>query len=320
MAQQKGWAPFLDEVDPQEAQRRVLYWMGYELAVHKLSARSMRGKLSALRWYHVRNMKVNPMDAMPMVKDWISSLEKINGPAHQKLPVPAPLLEAILAVLSPSHDHTALGAAICTGFWWCLRSSEYLADDSGHFDPDRAITWEDVSCRVLNGDKRKIIPIKELPNAIGENQVCEVTLRLFSNKNSLNTCTRTVRMVKDNGSCPVQALAKLVTSSIITFGDLHLKAAVFQKENEKAINRSTVSQALKLAAEAAGVPAANVASHSLRRGGASAYIAAGASEEALVRFGRWTSEAYLAYVYPHAEVLHKALKKACKMVPRFELR
>ena len=102
--------------------------------------------------------------------------------------------------------------------------------------------------------------------------------------------------------------------------DLHLKAAVFQKENEKAINRSTVSQALKLAAEAAGAPAAKVASHSLRRGGASAYIAAGALEEALVRFGRWTSEAYLAYVYPHAEVLHKALKKACKMVPRFELR
>ena len=81
-----------------------------------------------------------------------------------------------------------------------------------------------------------------------------------------------------------------------------------------------VSQALKLAAAAAGIPAAKVASHSLRRGGASAYIAAGASEEALVRFGRWTSEAHQAYVYPHAEMLYKALRKACKEVPRFELR
>lgn len=63
-----------------------------------------------------------------------------------------------------------------------------------------------------------------------------------------------------------------------------------------------------------------MASHSLRRGGSSAYIAAGASESALIRFGRWTSDAYQAYVYPHAQVLHAALKKATKMVPRFELR
>ena len=69
VAHQKGWSPFLDELEKPEAQRRVLYWMGYELAVHQLSARSMRGKLSALRWHHVRNMRCNPLEEMVTVKD-----------------------------------------------------------------------------------------------------------------------------------------------------------------------------------------------------------------------------------------------------------
>ena len=318
VAAQKGWDPFLDELA--EAQKRVLYWMGYELAVHNLSARSMRGKLSALRWHHIRNMKCNPLDEMGMLKDWIGNLEKINGPVKQKLPVPTPLLEALLTAMSESHNHLALGAAICTGFWWCLRASEYLADDGVAFDPDRAITWSDVFCRVVEGKSRKTIVTEDIPEAISKGQVCEITLRLFSDKNSLQTCTRTVRMVKENATCPVQAIAKLVSSTLITHGALFPREAVFRKVSGEAISRDTVSQALKLAAAAAGIPAAKVASHSLRRGGASAYIAAGASEEALVRFGRWTSEAYQAYVYPHAEMLYKALRKACKEFPRFELR
>ena len=320
VAHQKGWSPFLDELEKPEAQRRVLYWMGYELAVHQLSARSMRGKLSALRWHHVRNMRCNPLEEMVTVKDWIGSLEKINGPAQQKLPVPTPLLEALLTAMSTSHNHLALGAAICTGFWWCLRASECLADDGAAFDPDRAITWSDVFCRVVKNKTRKTITTEELPVAILRGQVCEITLRLFSNKNNLNTCTRTVRMVKGSATCPVQAIAKLVSSTLSSHGVLSPREAVFRKITGEAISRDMVSQALKLAAAAAGVPAVKIASHSLRRGGASAYVAAGASEEAIIRFGRWTSEAYQAYVYPHAEMLYKALRKACKEVPRFELR
>ena len=37
-----------------------------------------------------------------------------------------------------------------------------------------------------------------------------------------------------------------------------------------------------------------------------------------MRFGRWCSLAYHRYVFPHSELMAKALDVASKMVPRFE--
>ncbi len=126
--------------------------------------------------------------------------------------------------------------------------------------------------------------------------------------------------VKASTTCPVKAIARLIQSTLKVHGKLSKRASLFLKEDCSVYSRGDISEIYKLAAEAAGIPGAKVASHSARRGGSSAYIAAGASEEALQRFGRWTSDAYHAYVYPHAQILHKALTKAVEMVPRFELR
>jgi hypothetical protein len=83
--------------------------------------------------------------------------------------------------------------------------------------------------------------------------------------------------------------------------------------------RGEVSEWLKQGAEACNIPRARVASHSLRRGGASAYVAAGLSDAHIERFGRWTSTAYKAYVYQHAEAIKAALITAAVQVPRFEM-
>ena len=108
---------------------------------------------------------------------------------------------------------------------------------------------------------------------------------------------------------------------------LHLKkfghpprqsSAVFCDERGKAFERKDISKLLATAAEDCGLPKARYASHSLRRGGASAYAAAGLKGRDICRFGRWTSEAYEAYVYDAADKLDQVLKKAVRLVPRFE--
>ena len=58
-----------------------------------------------------------------------------------------------------------------------------------------------------------------------------------------------------------------------------------------------VSDALKGAAVECGIAASRIASHSLRRGGASAYAAAGVPDEDIRRFGRWTSYGFKVYAY-----------------------
>ena len=95
-------------------------------------------------------------------------------------------------------------------------------------------------------------------------------------------------------------------------------AAVFALEKGEVLSRAQVSDILKQAAATAGIPSARIASHSLRRGGASAFVAAEASDEAIQRFGRWTSDAYKAYVFPHAAELAASQRKAMLTVPCFE--
>ena len=178
-----------------------------------------------------------------------------------------------------------------------------------------------------------------------------MSLRLYSGKNSLETCTRTVwettedteeskvqvealreKMRKNSfefaegeleafiSVCPIRAIKRLLSAYVNHHGEYPKEEqAVFAKENGESITRDEISRWLKEAAAACGIPKAMVASHSLRRGGASAYVAAGLSDDHVCRFGRWTSMAYKAYVYQHAEALKGALQAAAIQVPRFEM-
>ena len=63
------------------------------------------------------------------------------------------------------------------------------------------------------------------------------------------------------------------------------------------ISREGVSEALRLAAVVLGYPAHLVASHSLRKGGATAMLAVTSDVETVKRFGGWKSDAVHAYLY-----------------------
>ena len=73
------------------------------------------------------------------------------------------------------------------------------------------------------------------------------------------------------------------------------------------------------AAMAAKLPEARFASHSLRRGGATHYVAAGKlSDEEVCRLGRWTSIAYKGYVYSHSEESLEAMRRSAHLTPILE--
>ena len=63
------------------------------------------------------------------------------------------------------------------------------------------------------------------------------------------------------------------------------------------VSREGISEALRLAAVALGYPAHLVASHSLRKGGATAMLAVTSDVETVKRFGGWKSDAVHAYLY-----------------------
>ena len=317
VARARGWSEDLSGVSLEEGQKRVMYFMGVEKSEFKLQARSIRSKLSGIRWWHVKRLKGNPLEAMDGVYAWLKDLEKVDGPAEPKLPVPISVLQLLFLLLSRDElDAFVKKAALTTGFFLLLRSAEYLKADNEDFDPTRALTWEDLQCRV----GRKKASFKEAAQALRARKPVSIGATLFSFKNNLETCTRTVAAVYDSDICTVHALVALYLKLCEVRGkDPGAEEAVFTLESGQVLSRGEVSNLLKAAAAKSGVPQARVASHSLRRGGASAYIASGeCSEEAVMRHGRWTSTAYHDYVFPHSEALMKALEKAHTLVPRFE--
>ena len=77
----------------------------------------------------------------------------MDGPAAVKLPFPVPLLRGICVILEALDclDADALDWAITHGFWFLMRSVEYLAEDGCEFDSDRSVTWwRQVSGKLLS--------------------------------------------------------------------------------------------------------------------------------------------------------------------------
>jgi len=265
-------------------------------------------------------------------------MEKIDGPTEPKLSVPITLLQSAFALLKtdpeyasdPLHyHHSCIKGSLLTGFWFLLRSAEYLAEDNGAFDPERSLTWQDVA-PWLEG---KRLPFHRIAEAD------KISIAIYSGKNNLETYTRSLPRVPGSDVCVVAALAGVYAAYHRKFGTSPSpRKEVFKKNAVQHITRAGVSNYLKLAADAAGIPMGRVASHSLRRGtssprispqqltriyayslgGATQYVASGLSDQHVARCGRWKSDAYKAYVYGHSEAIQAPLLRAVHLVPRLE--
>jgi hypothetical protein len=313
-------------------------WCGFLRRNHGNKTTTIRGKLSGVRWAHIKDLRKNPFTDMESLKDWLADATKMDGPVEPKLPVPVSIIMMIIVCMEDTYDLRSLKAAILMGYWFLLRSVEYLAEDSGGFDPDRSLTWGDLRAMVEDSDgetqahfdmshiltgnagsKWRAIEMADLATQLKAGKSCDLSGTFFSDKNSLSTCTRTLPSTAGSDLCVVQAVADLYEAHVKLTGKApNSKAAVFAKADGSVYTRGYVSDILKEAAAVSGVPKARIASHSLRRGGASTYAAAGISDKAIQRWGRWTSSAYQSYVYPHMAQFAKGLKKAMHVVPRFE--
>ena len=94
---------------------------------------------------------------------------------------------------------------------------------------------------------------------------------------------------------------------------------VFMLSTGKPLHRAKVSAIIKETLCKVGVPPRLAGSHSLRRGGASLYRAAGVPDEDVKRFGRWNSDAYKLYINITVTALDQWAGVLAHTLPRFEL-
>ena len=288
----ENYPVLLTGADPVRDEQQLLNFVAYEGWVCGNKASTVRSKLSGVRWHHLNAGLPNPLEGKHRVGSAIKALKRLRGDSTGKLPATPQLLRHIKRCLDfRKPRHAVIWCAVTFGFFLMMRCSEYLAEGKV-FDPVRALTTD------------KVLPqAGGQPIEAGDFERADALTILFElSKTDQNRigCTRTVFATGDD-LCPVEAYKQLRR---VRGSDWNAREAVMMDKTGWIMNRDFMASLLKVAGVDCGVPDSEVATHSLRIGGATAmYATQKYSDDEIRRFGRWKSDCWRRYVYSAREAV-----------------
>ena len=308
-----GWPALIEDPTHPLEQYRLKRWISYEHEIQGIKGDSIKAKFPAINKFHKAHGKLPPFEYALDAVAWASELKRGDLPSQPKLCVPKQLIEvhAIEQDLTHNCDVEAEVCAMATAVDYCLRSLEYTEQDNGKVDP-RALHWRDVTLKDVHG---------EVLTGWSARKCKRMTLSLLSSKNSLRRCTRTAHLLEHEFTNSVRLIRNRYLRIVGETGTVpDPNAPVFQYTSGRTVSRRRVSQIIQDLMASVGVPRRFVASHSLRRTGASLLAATGlASDEDIKRWGRWTSNAYKLYVHLENSRYKAWAEAVARIKPVFEL-
>ena len=248
------------------------------------------------------------------LRNLMTDLKKKDPAAIAKAPATPQLLSLILMFLDQDKwDGLMFKVILLIAFWYMLRSAECLSSEKRVIDKTRVLLWRNVLLRSSMEIDAKICAGDEFK------QGTVMTLEVTSTKNKLGLCTRTIEE-SSSELCAVKAVKELHAKiKEVTGSYPHPDQAICERSSKEFLTRDEVSKVLQAAALQSGVSAKMVASHSLRRGGATTYSIAGVPDEDIKRFGWWLSDAYKLYVFlVTGSIMSKGQINPMVVVPKFE--
>ena len=198
------------------------------------------------------------------------------------------------AARSP-RDNAAYRAAIIFAWLFLLRAGEYSDTTNRH--------GEVRFCVLRLGD---------LALYRGDGAVCclddtdsatAVSIALRGSKTD-QARTGCVRSLKATGG-PIDPVAA-VRDLLGLYSTLELaspQTPLFCLDSGRPVSSLEITAELRAAAVALGLEPSRYATHSLRRGGATALVAAGVESEVVRRWGRWLSDTWRRYIFGTVESL-----------------
>jgi hypothetical protein len=187
------------------------------------------------------------------------------------------------------EDDRVLWSSICTGWFFLLRSGEYLRHPGRPWDFKKVLCGRDVELRLQG----RACELHEEPD--------EVIIRIRGSKtdqlNAGEVRNHYVSKEKE-GLCVVRALSELRKTFPQRFGKgSEADQPLFKWKSGKAVMRTDVTAWLERAALSQGVPIERIGAHSLRIGGATALYHTTKDLDLVRRYGRWSSSAYNLYLW-----------------------
>jgi len=254
---------------------------GFNAAAVGNRAATIRGKLSAVQWFH----RVYLGSSFPIpnaVLGTLRGIQRNNLPLPRTQPVTIPILLQLQSVLlhrGQSHFLLLTWGLVVLAVFFLLRRSEYLLSD-GKFHHFVARLQ---NLKLCDAEGRPTRPAT----------ATSVSLELVGAKNDQfgRGSTRFLHASGHETICPVVA-AKLIHQIHIRSPPSTPLAFLTPRE---VVSSQMVASLIKTAATLSGNGAATYSTHSLRIGGATALLDAGAGDLLIKFLGRWSSDAFQRY-------------------------
>ena len=251
-------------------------------------------RLASIRSYHLSLGLQDPFLLMPRVPMAMAGLKRRAGRQERRHPVTTRMLVWIKNRL-PIYDNeeaAVIWAALCIGFFFLLRASEYL--DVGRNVPNRGLNNSHVILKRLG----------EPCNLSNFEQADEVSLCIQGSKTDIfNRGQYRNHFINLEGSIDSRLCVVEAVVNLCKFRPQAFFKPVFKNDpllldaGRKHITRNTVQSILRTAAQGTGCEGRDFGSHSLRFGGASALWAAYHDSGLVRRWGRWATDSFHTYIW-----------------------
>lgn len=256
----------------------------------KLKVSTIKVYLAAVRSYHIVNGYGNVMEGCYRLKQAIRALELKAEPPKQKLPVTIDILNRLRSIVSSDYNGVMFLAAMCLGFYGCLRCAEFTVVNS--FNSKIHLCRNDVAFILLHDSYIMRVHIK-----------CSKTDHLNVGFNVYIPCT----CPHACSYCSMQtylAISNFVTPTKDT--------PLFQHKSGEVLKKRVFVQTLHSLLSQLGIDTQHYSGHSLRSGCATSAAAAGLADWEIQMMGRWSSQAYLRYIRLHPTYVASLSRKMAK--------
>ena len=289
-------SPLLDPaIGPIKMEQEVINHYVFYGMIRKLAVKTMHVRLYAIKRLHLVNGIELDFAKMPQLRLVMRGFKRVTRGPRRKLAISVKMLRDLVTNkdLDPAKwDDMIQITAVLFGFFFLLRSSEYLRTEHG-VDEDKCVRIEHLTFYRNN----------EIIDGAGPLHATRV--RLFLPFSKTSTTDNGVSLVLDadpgNILCPIQMCNALRSLKPHRFRECEGHKHIFATANGTVLHKEKLQHHLKNAAASEGFNPADFTSHSLRAGGASAMYHNGFSAEEIQRRGRWVSDVWKVYIQGNSE-------------------
>lgn len=255
-------------LDPCELNEHTLLRFITYLSLQHLSIRTIRVYLSGLRAWIISSGHPPPVIYTPRVKWALRALQRHQPEPAQAHPITYQVLEKLQKSLDFSYNSLMQYTAMTTGYFGCLRASEYC------FNPD-------VSPPLLRSSVR-----------FHRAATPYMTLLIASSKTSLKSFTVVI------GCSHASVCAHCNMLHYLQLNSAHSASPLFSFLDGTPLTHRTLSRFIKKALARVGLKHQQATPHSLRAGAATDGASRLPTSADVQKLGRWKSDAYLNYIRP----------------------